>query len=227
MDAAVELDGVSVRFGGRRVLDAISLRVARGARLGVIGPAAGGKSVLLKVIARLVAPDAGRVTVRGAVGMLFQNSALFDFLDVYDNVAFPLVQARAPLRDIDKKVNARLRAVGLASAERKLPSELSGGMRKRAGLARATVASPDVVLYDEPTAGLDPVTTSKVYELLAAETSTAIVVSSDVEAVARFADTISYLDGGGIRWMGPAASLFDADDAHVRRFARGILEDVA
>ena len=223
MDAAVELDGVSVRFGARRVLDGISLRVARGARLGVIGPAAGGKSVLLKVIARLVAPDAGRVAVCGAVGMLFQNSALFDFLDVYDNVAFPLVQAGLPAKQIDQKVSARLRAVGLAGAERKLPSELSGGMRKRAGLARATVASPDVVLYDEPTAGLDPVTTSKVYELLRAERSTAIVVSSDVEAVARFCDTIAFLDGGGIRWSGAADRLFDADDAHVRRFARGEL----
>jgi phospholipid/cholesterol/gamma-HCH transport system ATP-binding protein len=227
MDAAIELGGVSVRFGGRRVLDGVTLRVPCGARLGVIGPAAGGKSVLLKVIARLVAPDAGRVTVRGAVGMLFQNSALFDFLDVYDNVAFPLVQAGVPLRLVDGKVTARLRAVGLAGAERKLPSELSGGMRKRVGLARATVASPDVVLYDEPTAGLDPVTTSKVYELLRAETSTAVVVSSDVEAVARFADTIAFLDGGGVRWLGPAEGLFDADDAHVRRFARGVLEDVA
>jgi phospholipid/cholesterol/gamma-HCH transport system ATP-binding protein len=127
-------------------------------------------------------------------------------------------------------------------------------MRKRVGLARATVAQPDVVLYDEPTAGLDPVTTSKIYELLRADhagptrggvegearaersedpgqlpegrlgsTSTAVVVSSDVEAVARFADTIAFLEQGRVRWLGPAAALFDADDAHVRRFARGEL----
>jgi phospholipid/cholesterol/gamma-HCH transport system ATP-binding protein len=224
-DLAIDLEGVAKRFGPRRVLDGATLRVLRGARLGVIGPAAGGKSVLLKVLAGLIAPDAGRVIVRGAVGMLFQNSALFDFLDVFDNVAFPLVYGGAPLAadEIAVRVRARLRAVGLAGAEHKLPSELSGGMRKRVGLARATVAQPDVVLYDEPTAGLDPVTTSKIYELLRGEASTAVVVSSDVEAVARFADTIAFLDQGRVRWLGPAAALFDADDVHVRRFARGEL----
>ena len=215
----IELSGISKRFGTRQVLDGIDLHVERGARLGIIGPAACGKSVLLKIIARLVAPDRGRARVDGTIGMLFQNSALFDFLNVYDNVAFPLV--RAGERDPGDKVRARLRAVGLAGAEHKMPSELSGGMRKRVGLARATVAEPDVVLYDEPTAGLDPVTTSKIYELLRGERSTAVVVSSDVEAVARFADMIAFLDGGRVRWLGPACDLFDASDAHVRHFARG------
>ena len=215
----IALSRISKRFGARQILDDIDLHVERGARLGIIGPAACGKSVLLKIIARLVAPDRGRVVVAGTIGMLFQNSALFDFLNVYDNVAFPLV--RAGDRDPAPKVRARLRAVGLAGAEHKMPSELSGGMRKRVGLARATVAEPDVVLYDEPTAGLDPVTTSKIYELLRGERSTAVVVSSDVDAVARFADTIAFLDGGRIRWLGPARDLFDASDAHVRHFARG------
>ena len=233
MDAAVELDGVAKRFGRRLVLEHVSLRVARGRRLGVIGPAAGGKSVLLKLIAGLHAPDAGRVTVHGArIGVLFQNCALFDFLDVFDNVAFPLVYA--PKTDaaltsdqINARVLARLRAVGLAGAERKTPAELSGGMKKRAALARATVAAPDVVLYDEPTAGLDPVTTSKIYDLLRADHDagggTAIVVSSDVAAVAAFADTIAFIGRGGLQWIGPAAALYDADDAEVRRFARGDL----
>jgi phospholipid/cholesterol/gamma-HCH transport system ATP-binding protein len=231
-DAAVELFGVSRRFGARLVLDGLDLRVDRGARLGIIGPAAGGKSVLLKIIAGLHDVDRGRVSVHGRVGMLFQNGALFDFLSVFDNVAFPLVygaERDITTDEIAERVRARLRAVGLAGAEHKMPSELSGGMKKRAGLARATVAAPDVVLYDEPTAGLDPVTTSKIYDLLRTDHggsgSTAIVVSSDVEAVASFADTIAFLDPDrrGIRWTGPASSLFDADDPLVRRFARGDL----
>ena len=222
MEIAVELAGVTKRFGARRVLDGVTLAVPRGHRLGVIGPAAGGKTVLLKIVAGLIAPDAGRATARGTVGMLFQNSALFDFLTVAGNVAFPLERATNLSREeIDARVRDAVRAVGLAGAEHKLPSELSGGMRKRVGLARATVAEPDVVLYDEPTAGLDPVTTSKIYELLRGETSTAVVVSSDVEAVAQFADTIAYLDEGRIQWVGPAASLFDASDPRVRQFATG------
>jgi phospholipid/cholesterol/gamma-HCH transport system ATP-binding protein len=231
-DPAVELLGVTKRFGSRRVLDGIDLRVDRGARLGIIGPAAGGKSVLLKIVAGLIGVDAGRLSVHGEVGMLFQNGALFDFLSVFDNVAFPLVYGSdAELTDdeIAVRVRARLRAVGLAGAEKKMPSELSGGMKKRAGLARATVAAPDVVLYDEPTAGLDPVTTSKIYDLLRADHEVsggaAIVVSSDVAAVAGFADTIAFVDPAmaAIRWIGPAASLFDAEDPMVRAFARGDL----
>jgi phospholipid/cholesterol/gamma-HCH transport system ATP-binding protein len=223
---AVELVGVGKQFGTRTVLGGVNLRLPRGARLGVIGPATAGKSVLLKIIAGLYRPEAGLVRVAGRIGMLFQNCALFDFLNVAENVAFPLVQeGTTPAAEIATRVAARLRAVGLAGSERKLPAELSGGMKKRVGLARATVGMPDVVLYDEPTAGLDPVTTAKIYQLLRADHdstgSTAVVVSSDVEAVTGFADTIAFVDGGGVRWVGPAASLVDADDARVRDFARG------
>jgi len=228
MTDAVELVGVTKRFGPRQVLDGVDLWVPRGARLGIIGPAAGGKSVLLKIVAGLVSVDAGRARVQGRVGMLFQNGALFDFLSVFDNVAFPLVYGadHAIAKDeIAARVRARLRAVGLGGAEHKMPSELSGGMRKRAGLARATVTAPDVVLYDEPTAGLDPVTTSKIYDLLRTDQEVtggaAVVVSSDVQAVAGFAETIAFLDRGRVRWVGPAVTLFDADDADVRGFARG------
>ena len=223
MQDAVLLRAIEKRFGSRRVLDGVTLAVPRGHRLGVIGPAAGGKTLLLKVIAGLVRPDRGDARVHGTIGMLFQNSALFDFLTVAGNVAFPLERATALAPDeIAARVRAALRAVGLAGAEHKLPSELSGGMKKRAALARATVARPDVILYDEPTAGLDPVTTSKIYDLLRADRdATQIVVSSDVAAVAAFADTIVFLDGGRVRWHGPAAALFDADDLDVRAFASG------
>lgn len=223
---AIELIGIEKRFGARRVLGDVTLRVAPGGRLGIIGPATAGKSVMLKIIAGLLRPEAGLVRVAGRIGMLFQNNALFDFLSVADNVAFPLVQeGELPEAEIMARVTARLRAVGLAGSERKAPAELSGGMRKRVGLARATVGHPAIVLYDEPTAGLDPVTTAKIYQLLRtdhdASGGTAVVVSSDVEAVASFADTIAFVDGGGVRWVGPAAGLRDAGDEVVRGFVRG------
>ncbi|HTJ45729.1 MAG TPA: ATP-binding cassette domain-containing protein, partial [Kofleriaceae bacterium] len=127
-----------------------------------------------------------------------------------------------------QRVADRLRAVGLAGTETKLPSELSGGMKKRAGIARATVARPDIVIYDEPTAGLDPVTTSKIYDLLAADQKetggTVIAVSSDVAALAAFVDEIAFLYKGKIHYRGPASSLADAPDPIVRQFVRGDVE---
>ncbi len=239
----VVLAGVRKAFGDRLVLTGVDLVVTRGARLGIIGPAAGGKTVLLKLLCGLEQPDAGTIRVfdeavagrseqalaplRGRIGMLFQNYALFDFLDVAGNVGFPLVQRGVPTDELATRVSARLRAVGLAGSEAKLPSELSGGMKKRVGIARATVAAPELLLYDEPTAGLDPVTTSKMYDLIAADQAatgcTVIAVSSDVVALAAFADELVYLDGGVIRYRGPAATIADCDDAAVRRFVRGDL----
>src|SRR6185436_9486009 len=159
--------------------------IGKGERWGLIGPGACGKSVLLKLICRLLQPDAGEIDVGGAhLGMLFQNYALFDFMTVGENVAFPLVRQGGVAKDeIDRRVRDRLRAVGLAGSEGKRPSELSGGMKKRAGIARATIARPDLVIYDEPSAGLDPVTTSKIYDLLRADHAetgaTVVTVSSD------------------------------------------------
>jgi phospholipid/cholesterol/gamma-HCH transport system ATP-binding protein len=243
---AIALDDVAKAFAGRQVLAGVSLSVASGGRLGIIGPAAGGKSVLLKLIAGLERAERGAIRVLGRdltraretelmavrqrLGMLFQNYALFDFMTVAENVAFPLVQRGGmAAADIEARVLARLRAVGLAGSEHKIPAELSGGMKKRVGIARATVAQPEIVLYDEPTAGLDPVTTSKVYDLLRADQQatgcTVVVVSSDVAGIATFAETIAMVHDGGIRWVGPAAELFDAPDPVVRRFARGELDD--
>lgn len=181
----IELVDVGVELGGATLLAGVSLAVPAGARLGVIGPAAAGKSVLVKVMAGLIPPTTGRLIidgtdvtgwseeklapVRARIGMLFQNYALYDFLDVAGNVGFPLAQRGLAAEAIDPRVRERLRAVGLAGSEFKQPSQLSGGMKKRAGIARATIAAPELVLYDEPTAGLDPVTTSKVYDLLRAD----------------------------------------------------------
>jgi phospholipid/cholesterol/gamma-HCH transport system ATP-binding protein len=242
---AIQLVDVHKRYGRRDVLTGISLEVARGARLGVIGPAAAGKSVLAKLICGLEPLDRGTVTVLGElvsgrpepalgavrrrIGMLFQNHALFDFLTVADNVAFPLEQRGGLTAEvIAGRVADRLRAVGLAGSEAKLTSELSGGMKKRVGIARATVADAELVIYDEPTAGLDPVTTQKIYDLLIADQArtgaTVVAVASDVGALAQFVDDIAFLYRGRILYRGPARTIADAPDPIVRQFVRGELD---
>jgi phospholipid/cholesterol/gamma-HCH transport system ATP-binding protein len=242
---AIRLANVGKHYGRREVLDDVSLTLEPGMRLGLIGPAASGKSVLLKLICGLEPPSSGQIELLGAnvvgtreaelgelrkrVGMLFQNYALFDFLTVAGNVAFPLEQ-RGVLEPsiIAERVAARLRAVGLAGSEDKLTGELSGGMKKRVGIARATVADAELVIYDEPTAGLDPVTTQKIYDLLAADQqrtgATVLAVSSDVTALATFVDEIAFLYRGHIIYRGPAATIADAPDPLVRQFVRGELE---
>jgi phospholipid/cholesterol/gamma-HCH transport system ATP-binding protein len=242
---AIRLANVSKHYGRREVLDDVSLTLEPGRRLGLIGPAASGKSVLLKLICGLEPPSSGEIELLGKnvvgtreaelgelrkrVGMLFQNYALFDFLTVAGNVAFPLEQ-RGVLEPaiIAERVAARLRAVGLAGSEDKLTAELSGGMKKRVGIARATVADAELVIYDEPTAGLDPVTTQKIYDLLEADQkrtgATVLAVSSDVAALTTFVDEIAFLYRGHIIYRGPAATVADAPDPLVRQFVRGELE---
>ena len=243
--AAIRLHDVHKRYGRRDVLAGISLEVAPGAKLGLIGPAASGKSVILKLVCGLEQPDRGAIEVLGEgvvgkrevqlgdlrqrIGMLFQNYALFDSLSVAGNVAFPLEQRGGFSADeIGNRVETRLRAVGLAGSEHKLTGELSGGMKKRVGIARATVADAEIVIYDEPSAGLDPVTTQKIYDLLAADQArtgaTVLAVSSDVVALAKFVDEIAFLYHGRIIYRGPAASIEDAPDPIVRQFVRGELE---
>jgi len=244
---AVRIAEVHKAYGSRHVLDGISLELARGTKLGLIGPAAAGKSVLCKLICGLEQPDRGSIEVLGEpvvgrrevelgalrkrIGMLFQNYALFDFLTVEENVAFPLEQGAAGALSseaIAERVASRLRAVGLAGSERKLTGELSGGMKKRVGIARATVADAELVIYDEPSAGLDPVTTQKIYDLLAADQqrtgATVLAVSSDVVALAKFVDEIAFLYDHRIVYRGPAATIADSPNALVRQFVRGDLE---
>ena len=245
MAPPIRVAGLEKAFGKTRLLDGVTLDIPAGARFGVIGPAAGGKSVLLKLLCGLIQPDAGSIhigddevtgkreeelmPVRQRIGMLFQNYALFDFLTVGDNVAFPLVRRGGIEPDeIARRVGDRLRQVGLAGSETRMPSELSGGMKKRVGIARATIAAPELVLYDEPTAGLDPVTTSKMYDLLRADHersgATAVAVSSDVEALCRFVDRVIFVYRGKAHYQGPAAGLADAPDPEVRQFVRGALD---
>ncbi|MEK6607695.1 MAG: ATP-binding cassette domain-containing protein [Myxococcota bacterium] len=229
----------------RPVLHGVSLEVPRGAAWGLIGPGASGKSVLLKLVCGLLRPDAGAVevagrdvaaldddglaSVRARIGMLFQQNALFDFMTVHENVAFPLRRTTTlPDDEIHRRVRERLRAVGLAGSEEKFPSQLSGGMRKRCAIARASVARPELVIYDEPTAGLDPVTTSRIYDLLRADQqetgATVLVVSSDVDGLRGFVTRMAMIHQGRIRYDGEAAGIEDAADPVVRQFVRGELE---
>jgi phospholipid/cholesterol/gamma-HCH transport system ATP-binding protein len=242
----IRLEGVHKAFPHTGpLLAGISVDIPKGSRWGLIGPGACGKTVLLKLVCGLLPPDAGKITVddvditsrrddqlgdvRGKIGMLFQNYALFDFMSVFDNVAFPLERrGNVPRPEIDQRVRDRLRAVGLGDSGHKRPAELSGGMKKRVGIARATIARPDIVIYDEPTAGLDPVTTSKVYDLLLADhaetKATVVAVSSDVDALVHFVDRIAMLYKGQLLYDGPSASIHDAEHPVVRQFVRGELE---
>jgi len=242
----VALDNIVKSFPrAGRLLDGVRLHVDTGTRWGLVGPGASGKTVLLKLIAGLLAPDEGKIVVAGRdvtqasedelqevrtrIGMLFQNYALFDFMTVGENVAFPLVRNGGVAKDeIEQRVADRLRAVGLAGSEDKRPSELSGGMKKRVGIARATVADAELVIYDEPTAGLDPVTTQKIYDLMAADHArtgaSVLAVSSDVTALASFVDEIAFLYRGRLIYRGPARTIADAPDPVVRQFVRGELD---
>lgn len=241
----IRFDAVHKTFSDEPLLAGIDLDIPRGVRWGLIGPGASGKTVLLKLMCGLIRPDHGRIVVdqrdvtslcedallelRLRIGMLFQNYALFDFMTVGENVAFPLVRRGGIEKDeLEERVQLRLRAVGLAGSEAKFPSELSGGMKKRVGIARATIARPDLVIYDEPTAGLDPVTTSKIYDLLrddhARTGGTVVAISSDVTALRTFVDRIAMIYKGRILYDGPADGIADASDPVVRQFVHGLLE---
>ncbi|MDK8872774.1 ATP-binding cassette domain-containing protein [Paracoccus sp. SSJ] len=229
--------GLSKAYGAKRVLDGVDLDLAEGESLVVIGGSGTGKSVLLRCILGLETPDAGQVLWRGeplagqraafmdGFGMLFQNAALFDSLPVWRNVAFRLLRTmpRAQARRIAIDKLAR---VGLGPEVADLyPAELSGGMRKRAGLARAIAADPKVIFFDEPTTGLDPIRAAAINALIrgiADETgATAITITHDMSSVRSIADRVALLDRGRLRWQGSVAGLDSAEDDYLRDFVAG------
>jgi phospholipid/cholesterol/gamma-HCH transport system ATP-binding protein len=241
-DDAVEFIDVVKAFGRNRVLNGLNLGLPDNQISMILGPSGTGKSVCIKHMVGLLYPDEGDVLVHGEsvpnmaddelfemrkkFGVLFQDGALFGSMNVYDNTAFPLRQHTDKGEDeIREIVSRRLGEVGLAAAAEKMPNELSGGMRKRAGFARALVLDPDIVLFDEPDSGLDPVRTALLCELIMEvheENGGAYcVITHDIMSARRVADYIAILWKGRIVESGPASELFNSDNQFVRQFLSG------
>jgi phospholipid/cholesterol/gamma-HCH transport system ATP-binding protein len=240
--AFIEATGLVKRLGGHAVLDGASLRLLVGETLAVLGRSGEGKSVLLKHLAGLMRPDAGSVRIDGEeivgiderrlgpvrrkFGLLFQNGALFDSFNVEDNVAFPLIEQG--LRDpvvIRQRVRTALESVGMAGHLRKMPIHLSGGQRKRVALARAIITQPSCLLYDEPTAGLDPIGTANIDRLIRGFQQrfqvTSLVITHDLKTVERIADRVAFLRAGRVHFLGTPAEFFGTDDPVLRQFLDG------
>jgi phospholipid/cholesterol/gamma-HCH transport system ATP-binding protein len=235
-DSAVALDHVAKSFGDRRVLQDINLSVAPGEAICIVGRSGTGKSVTLKLIIALIKPDAGHIwidgeditrlegnelsRVRRKMGFLFQNAALFDFLTLYDNLALPLRRlTRKSDQEIDEIIDRVLHQVGLGGDLEKMPLELSGGMKKRAGLARALVLEPEILMVDEPSSGLDRITASEIDDLLIEQKrrTTMIIVTHDVHGARRIGDRFAVLDQGRLAALGKPEDLEEHENETVRK----------
>ena len=241
MTPRIELQGLVKSFGAKRVLDGVDLAVRRGESLVIIGGSGTGKSVTLKCILGIERPDAGEIRIDGVpaarvdrramlrhFGMLFQGGALFDSLPVWRNVAFRLLEARRPMspRAAHALAVAKLARVGLGPEVADLyPAELSGGMQKRVGLARAIATDPDLIFFDEPTTGLDPimagVINDLIRELVTEMGATAVTITHDMTTVRTVADRVAMLHGGKVRWEGPVAEIETCGDPYVDQFIHG------
>lgn len=241
-DIFIETQDVHHSFGAHHVLRGVTARVYRGETLVLLGGSGGGKSVLMKHFIGLLSPDQGRVIVEGVdiskmreremapirrkMGMMFQNGALFDSMSVGENIAFPLREGGMKDKEqIQKLVKESLEIVRLPGQEDKMPSDLSGGMRKRVALARAIVDRPACVLFDEPHAGLDPVTADKIDHLIKCLQvnfgMTNVVVTHEMRSVFRIADRVIYMKHGEVYWEGTPEELKACEDPELRAFIEG------
>jgi phospholipid/cholesterol/gamma-HCH transport system ATP-binding protein len=239
---SVEFRDVHKSFGSARILAGVDLGIPAGAISVILGPSGTGKSVLLKHINGLLRPDRGEVTVLGQpvsslrrdevmrlrrdVGILFQDGALFGSMSIYDNVAFPLRQhTDMHEAEIESIVMRRLEEVGLAAAATQMPNQLSGGMRKRAGFARALVLDPRIVVFDEPDSGLDPVRTALLCELMlqihAEQGGTYLLITHDILSARRVADFIAVIWRGKVVQSGTAEEMWSSEDKFVQQFLAG------
>jgi phospholipid/cholesterol/gamma-HCH transport system ATP-binding protein len=244
--SAIRYVGVHKAFGTHEVLKGLFLAIPRGRITAIIGRSGTGKSVTIKHVMGLLRPDRGQVwvgddeltrmtdrelrNVRNRFGLVFQNAALFDSMTVFDNIAFPLREhGRASRAQVAAKVREMLALVGVHQAEEKLPSELSGGMRKRVGLARALVRDPEFVLYDEPTTGLDPILTAAIDELVVTTHNarpgiTSVIISHDMRAVLKIAHKVVMLVDGVVAHEGTPDYFHASTDPLVVQFLSGSLE---
>lgn len=239
---AIRMEHISKSFSGRKVLDDLTFQVGEGRAFCLLGKSGMGKSVTLKIMIGLIKPDQGRVFIEGneierltpaelarvrkQTGFLFQNAALFDSITVAENVAFPLRRhTKKSEKEIREIVHEKLSEVELEKDGDKMPAELSGGMNKRAGLARALALDPDILLVDEPSSGLDRITASEIYDLLLRlkkkRNVTLVVVTHDVVGARKFADRFAVLDQGKIAGSGTAEDLVKSDNPLVRNLAAG------
>src|SRR5215510_10757674 len=242
----IKVEGLTKSFGAQKVLRELSLDVATGTITIVIGRSGGGQSVFLKHMIGLLRPDAGRIMVDGVditrlsgrtldevrrtYGVVFQGGALFDSMSCWDNVAFPLREkVRTPPDELAKRVEAALAQVGLEGVGTKYPAEISGGMRKRVAIARALVTEPEIIFFDEPTTGLDPVLVNTIHHLILdlhrRFRFTAVVVSHEIPEIFEIADTVAMLHEGRIVEVGPPTAIQGSTNPVVQRFIKGEAEE--
>ena len=242
----IQISGVQKSFGNQVVLSGVDLSVEHGEMLAVVGPSGTGKSVLIKIITGLLPADSGEVdidgesmtaasnekerqNIRGRMGILFQSAALFDSMTLLENVAFPLrYRAKCSEAEIVKRSMSSLAAVGLQGNESALPGEVSIGMRKRVGIARALVTEPEVILFDEPNTGLDPQMGQEIYELIA-ETHrqfkfTGIVISHEIPEVFQICDRVVMLYGGKVQCDSDVAGFLASQNPVVKQFIKGEID---
>jgi phospholipid/cholesterol/gamma-HCH transport system ATP-binding protein len=237
----IELDNVHKAFGDNRVLRGVTLRVDSGTSMVIIGGSGTGKSVALKCILGLVTPDSGLITLDGEdvrrgdrdaflarFGMLFQGGALFDSLPVWQNVAFRLMRGalKRPKEQAREIAVEKMRRVGLTPAQADLyPAELSGGMQKRVGLARAIATEPEIIFFDEPTTGLDPIMSGVINDLIREIVTemgaTAMTITHDMTSVRAIADDVAMLHDGVIQWTGPVGEMDSSGDPYLEQFITG------
>ncbi len=240
----ITLENVHKSFGPKQVLRGVDLTIPKGESMVIIGGSGTGKSVMLKSVLGLIAPDQGRILVdnedvtkadRDAFlarfGMLFQGGALFDSLTVWQNVAFRLLRGslKRPKSEAREIAIEKLRRVGLtADVADQFPSELSGGMQKRVGLARAIAAEPEIIFFDEPTTGLDPIMSGVINDLIREIVvemgATAMTITHDMTSVRAIADKVAMLHGGQIKWTGPIADMDASGDPYLDQFIHGRAE---
>ena len=241
----IQFVDVAKSFGTHHVLNGLNLSIYKGEIIAIIGKSGTGKSVLLKHIIGLIQQDAGQILINGEplhqlskknkkffqkqLSYMFQDNALFDFMNTYDNIALPLIEnSRFPKDQVKEKVLMRLQQLGLEGIQEKFPAQLSGGMRKRVALARALVTDPEMVLFDEPTTGLDPIRKKIVHSMIQEYQEkfgfTAVIVSHDIPEIFNVAQRIAMLDDGIIKFEGTKKDILDSHSKILNAFIRG--EDV-